>query len=410
MEGNDVPLGDRLRRLKRLCYVVMRFPVVSETFIVEEAQSLRKFGVDCHVLALEQGDYSLIHANAKDIITDNAVSYLEDHSKLKTLIALASLIARRPFGSVKTLRKALTHPLRWRYFQLLPYAVKLLEKKIDYIHAHFADQNLRTAALLSEWTAIPFGFTAHRYDIINDPLPIRDFRELSAKASAIVTVSEHNKHLIVKKYGVAPNDIYVAYNGIRTEIFQPGQKKINEGPLRLINVGRLTDVKGQDILLSALFRVRELGHTTRLRLVGEGPNREALVALARRLDVADDVEFLGAQSQDAVRRYLGEADVFVMPSRSEGFAVACLEAMAMELPVIVSNVAGFPEAIGNQESGIITELENIEQLAHAIVWMIEHPGRREAMGRKGREKVLARFTRDKVSANLIEYWDKAISM
>jgi glycosyltransferase involved in cell wall biosynthesis len=394
--------------IKSICYVLVSFPQVSETFISEEAQSLQSFGIDMCVFAFEQGNFDVVHHSAKALLKQNKVRYLQDWSRLQLIWALVELFLKKPKTVLNTLRKALKSSERWRYIQALPYALELLKNKTDYIHAHFADNNLCFAAVLSEWADIPFGFTMHGYDLRNDPLTIPVLSSLANQASAIVTVSEYNKRYMIEKYCLKPEQIYVAYNGIRAEIFQPSPKGIEHPVLNLINVGRLVPIKGQDILLEALHRIREQGCVVRLRIIGGGPLRNELEAQAQRLNVLDCVEFMGAQSQEVVCQCLNEADVFVMPSRSEGFAVACLEAMAMELPVIASNVTGFPEAITNYETGILVQSENAVELAEAIIWMIKHPEQRREMGKKGREKVLAKFTREKVTEGLLNYWQNSI--
>jgi len=394
--------------LKRIAYIVMGFPQVSETFIAEEAQSLKKFGIEMMLIALNEVNFEIIHSSAKALLDQNQVRYVSDTNKLKLLGALLQLALKKPLTVFNTLRKALAHQQRWLYFQALPYAAELIENQTDYLHAHFADKNLLFAAVLSEWTGIPFGFTAHRYDILDNPLPVAQFSDLANQACAVVTVSEYNKRFIIEKFSLKPEQIYVAYNGICIEMFQPSHNPTEQSTLRLINVGRLVPVKGQDILLEALHRVREQGFSVHLQIIGGGPLQSELEAQTQRLSLSDCVEFLGARSQEQVCQYLDKADVFVMPSRSEGFAVACLEAMAMELPVIASNVTGFPEAVTEHVTGLLLPVENPEALANAIVWMIQHPEQRLAMGKQGREMVVNKFTREKVTAGLIDYWQKAI--
>ena len=178
--------------------------------------------------------------------------------------------------------------------------------------------------------------------------------------------------------------------------------------LRLINIGRLVPIKGQDILLEALYRVRQQGFSVQLQIIGDGPLHSELEAHAQRLNLVDCVEFLGSQSQEVVCQCLNEADVLIMPSRSESFGVACIEAMAMELPVIASDAEGLPEVVINNKTGLLFQSENPESLAEAIIWMIQHPEQRLAMGKQGRETVLAKFTREKVTAGLINYWQNSI--
>lgn len=395
--------------LKRIAYVVMAFPQVSETFIVEEANSLKIFGVEMMLIALNAGNFKIVHPSAQALLDNNQVRFVSDTNKLKLLDALVQLILRKPRTAFNTLWKALTHQQRWIYFKALPYAAELSENKTDYLHAHFADENLPFTAILSEWTGIPFGFTAHRYDILDDPLPVAQFSALANQACAIVAVSEYFKRLMIKKFSLRSEQIYVAYNGISVKMFQPSHKLTKESSrLSLVNVGRLVPVKGQDVLLEALYRVRQQGYCIHLQIIGNGPLDNELKAHAQRLNLADCVEFLGPQSQDLVRQYLNEADLLIMPSRSESFGVAVIEAMAMELPVIASNAEALPEVVVNHKTGLLFQTENPDSLAEAIIWMIQHPEQRLAMGKQGRETVLNKFTREKVTAGLIDYWQRSI--
>jgi colanic acid/amylovoran biosynthesis glycosyltransferase len=393
--------------LSKICYLLKSFPEISETFIVEEMQSMMDAGIAVDAIAIYQGNFDLQHPIAESFLKTVAVSYVKPVAYPQMLSCLAQLLVKKPGRCFKTLVKALqSSKERWRYFIMLPYAVSVLTQGVDYLHAHFADENLQLAEVLSEWTGIPYGFTAHRYDIFEAVL--EQLSELANKAAAVVTVSEFNKRFMVANYAIAPEKIYVAYNGIRTELFQPNRQAANNACLNLVNVGRLVAIKGQDILLAAVHLVRTQGYEVQLRIIGEGLLQADLEAQIAQLALQDCVTLMGAQSQSQVCHYLDAADVFVMPSRSEGFAVACLEAMAMKLPVIASNVTGFPEAVSDYETGILVEVENPALLAEAIIWMIKHPEQRLEMGKKARDIVETKFTRTQVTNGLINYWEQSI--
>jgi len=395
-------------KLKRICYIITSFPQISETFIVEEAISLYDFKVDFSIFSQKEGDFSLVHPSAQRLLDQKKITYIKKASKIESLIALIKLISIFPLNTLKTLIKAINHPLRWRYFQALPYAQQLLKTKTDYIHAHFADDNLRFAAIISEWNHIPYGFTAHRYDILDDPLSVNEFITLSNNAKAIVTVSETNKQIITEKYKLHPSKIYVAYNGICIEKFKPTPKNQKNSIIQVLNVGRLVPVKGQDILIQAIAIVVEKDFNIKLNIIGEGPYRQYLERQITDLNLSKHIELLGSKSQEVVQEYMSNSDIFIMPSRSEGFAVALLEAMAMELPVIASNGSGFPEAITNYVNGLLVEAEKPDLLANAIIWMIKNPEKRIKMGLQGRKKVQNHFTRHKVTAGLLGFITNSI--
>jgi len=395
-------------KLKRLCYVVTSFPQVSETFIVEEALSLTDFDVDFSLYAMKRGNLDLIHPSAKALLDQNKVVYTDNTSKLKIASSLLKLLLKKPKTTVSTLKKALNDPYRWRYFQALPYAQQLLETNTDYLHAHFADDNLCYAAILSEWTNIPFGFTAHGYDLRDAPIGIQKLKTLANKAHSIVTVSEFNKRLMIEKYSLNAEQIYVAYNGIRIELFKPEHQKNETDCIRLLNVGRLVPVKGQDVLLEAIAKVIAKGHKIKLSIIGEGPSRGELESQIHKLKLHQSVELLGSKSQQEVRQHMTEADIYIMPSRAESFGVACIEAMAMELPVIVSDAGGLPEIVVNLESGMLFESENISELVEVIIELIRNTEKRIEIGKNGRERVHSKFTRKTVTTGLITYCNSVL--
>jgi len=395
-------------KLKRLCYVITSFPQISETFIVEEALSLYDFDVDFCIFALKEGNFDLVHPSAQALLDKNKIIYTEGVSKEQAINALIKLMIINPLKTLKTLIKAINHPLRWRYFQALPYAQQILKTKTDYIHAHFADDNLCYAAILSEWSGIPYGFTMHGYDLRDDPIGIKKLMRLANKANSIVTVSEFYKGVMVEKYGLNIGKIYVAYNGIRMELFKPNNHRSEADFIQLLNVGRLVPLKGQDILLEAVAKVIEKGHKVKLRIIGEGSSRIALENQIHKLKLNGVVELLGAKSQQEVQKYLAESDIFIMPSRKESFGITCIEAMAMQVAVIASDAEGLPEVVDHQETGLLFSSENINELVDAIILMIQNKQIRLEMGIKGRERVLNNFTRERVTNGLIEYFSQSV--
>jgi glycosyltransferase involved in cell wall biosynthesis len=147
-------------------------------------------------------------------------------------------------------------------------------------------------------------------------------------------------------------------------------------------VGRLDEIKCQDLLLRVFARLRGQMSEARLLLVGEGPLRQELEQLAARLEIAREVSFAGYQEQP--ERYLAAMDVFALPSRSEGLPLVILEAWAAGLPVVASRVGGIPELIENGQSGILFPSGDEEALARALekIWADRDLGRR--LGEAGR--------------------------
>jgi glycosyltransferase involved in cell wall biosynthesis len=134
-------------------------------------------------------------------------------------------------------------------------------------------------------------------------------------------------------------------------------------PFRMLNVARLTSVKNQPLLVRALRALIEHGEDWVLTLVGDGPQRASLEAQASKLGIAERVTFAGlVEHGPALWPYFDAADVFVLPSRSEGTPKVLLEAMARGLPVVASNVSGIPTLVRREQTGLLFEDDDLDGL------------------------------------------------
>jgi glycosyltransferase involved in cell wall biosynthesis len=159
----------------------------------------------------------------------------------------------------------------------------------------------------------------------------------------------------------------------------------------LLCVGRLTPAKGQHILLDALVLLIAAGRRLHLTFVGSGPDRGSLEAQTQRLGLSDAVEFAGAVNQDRILDYYARADAFVLPSFAEGLPVVLMEAMAMEVPCVTTHITGVPELIQNGVNGCLTAPSDVEGLARAIKYLLDHPEVSRQIAQSGRAKVLADY-------------------
>lgn len=161
---------------------------------------------------------------------------------------------------------------------------------------------------------------------------------------------------------------------------------------QLIYVGTLANHKGVDVLLAAMPQILRHVPSARLRIVGDGPMRQALQEQVTRLDLASAVEFTGYQLYSELPTALGSADVFVFPSLSEAMPRAILEAMAMERPVVVTTVGGNPEAVRDGVDGLLVPPGDPEALASAVCRVLEDSTLAQALGKRGRQRVVDCFS------------------
>ncbi len=196
---------------------------------------------------------------------------------------------------------------------------------------------------------------------------------------------------VTLKY-VPPNrDVSVVPYGVDLDRFRPQQRPVHD-ELVVGSVGRLAPEKGLKYLLEAMANVvREAPNTTVL-LAGGGPERGALERQAKRLGLAVRVEFTGELSHDQVPEALARMDVFVMPSTWEGFGVSAIEAAAMELPVVASNIHGIPDVVEDGVTGILVPPKDVHALSEAILRLLRDPEERSRMGRAGHALVSERYS------------------
>jgi glycosyltransferase involved in cell wall biosynthesis len=196
---------------------------------------------------------------------------------------------------------------------------------------------------------------------------------------------------------VPPGKVHVIGNGIDTGRFQGrgerhairGDLRIPEGSVVVGTVGRLTEVKRQDLLLRAFAQLRAGVPSAHLLLVGDGPLLGDLQKLAADLNINECVHFAGYQAQP--ERFYQAMDVFALTSRSEGIPQAVLEASAAGLPVIASRVGGVPEVIEDGYTGLLFESGDAAALAAGLQALAADSELARRLGDAGRRRVEARF-------------------
>jgi len=179
--------------------------------------------------------------------------------------------------------------------------------------------------------------------------------------------------------------------GIDLKIFSPDRRPRGGRDLTIGAIRHLKSVYGLDYLLRAMPMVLAQHPGTRLLLVGDGPQRSYLQGLTQSLGIPNSVQFVGNVPHQRVPSYLARIDIFVMPSISESFGVAALEASAMGIPVVASNVGGIPDAVVDGKTGFLVPPKRPAAIAAAIIELIERPDLRLSMGQAGRKFVAENY-------------------
>jgi glycosyltransferase involved in cell wall biosynthesis len=264
---------------------------------------------------------------------------------------------------------------------------------ISLIHAHAALPCGHAAALLSRELGIPFIVSVHGRDAYFSR-QVRSLargwcRRVSAgvyrAAARVICVSQIVRDEV--KAGAPSASCSVIYNGVDTGLFYPSP--VAERMSTVLSIGNLIPSKGHEFLLRAVASIRSV---TRFRceIIGTGPEQRRLARLADELGIA--ITFLGHQSRQSVADALRSCTIFALPSRYEGLGCVFLEAMATARPLIAGMGQGIGELIKNGQNGFLVDGENSNDIAQALLTLLNDADLRARMGTAARSTVLNDFT------------------
>lgn len=264
--------------------------------------------------------------------------------------------------------------------------VRLFKKrKPDIVHTHLfgADFYGILAARLSGVKTIIS--TEHNKNYFEGIIRRKIKKFVYKYATSIVAVSEAVKDYLLSE-GVAKEKIIVIHNGVRVKDFFISGKKRSSGPLIIGSVGRLSEQKDFSVLLKAVIKIDGI----KMVIAGEGELRSKLEALIKKLNLSDRVELLGNEKD--MKKFYKKLDIFVLPSKWEGFGIVILEAGLSGLPVIASRIDGIKEIIENKKDGLLFESGNIFELTKLINKLAVDREQRAKLGRALRKKVENKFS------------------
>lgn len=273
-------------------------------------------------------------------------------------------------------------------FEYPPYDTALASKMVDVVryenldllHVHYAIPHAMVAyiakkILLTEGRYVPVITTLHGTDItlVGNNRSFAPVVEFSInKSDGVTAVSQSLKDETLSLFNIS-RDIKVIHNFIDFTRF----KKLNKehfkhiiapaGEKILVHTSNFRKVKRVQDVIQVFKKVRDK-IPSKLLLIGDGPERQDMEALCRKLGTCDDIRFLG--KQEAVEELLAIADVFIIPSENESFGLAALEAMACEVPVISTNVGGLPEVNINGVTGFMSNLGDVEDMAKNTIFLL----------------------------------------
>lgn len=360
------------------------YPLVSETFITEQARALRAFR-----------PYMVVR-DARDAATE-----------------------REAFHPVGRLAASVWTATRWP--RCFPVGAM---KSLRLIHAHFGPDAVM-AMPLARKLGIPLVSTFHGADITVDLQKLqrrprmteahfaRQETALQREGQRFIAVSEFIKKQLIAR-GYPAHKVDQVYIGVDLARFKPKEDATSNAPRYVLCVGRHTEKKGIETLVRAWAKVERNHPDVRLKQVGSGDITAQLHQLARQLGIEGRIEWLGPQRHEAVLELMRSAEVFALPSQtagsgdSEALGIVFNEASACAVPVVSTWHGGIPEAVKHGETGLLAAERDVDQLAanlHALLADREFSRR---LGRQGRALVEERFDLAKQTRRLEAIYASAI--
>lgn len=378
----------------RIAYLFTTFPVLSETFLQREIQAMRQLPVTIELYSIHKGDQQFeglpVHCFCKSKLL--MLFWLLPWYLLKEpvilLETLAPLFKRRPPSWINV-----GETLLGLAFALI-HAHHFRKHKPDLFHAVWATMPASAAMLLSRLTGIPFSMGAHAYDVYRNHGDWLLPEKIRAAALIHTTTEATQKTLIARG---TPSERCILIRRGLNEFPTMNPLRAFVPPLKLLAVGRLIEKKGYREQIEIYRSLRERGLAFEARIIGDGPLRKRIQQRISAYALNDCVSLLGYCEPAAVTEQLRWADVMLFTGKispsgdRDGLPNVIPEAMAIGVPVITTPVAGAPEAIQHNRTGLIARLHDLDAWHTALCRLRDDPALRSSLRSAAREWVEKNF-------------------
>ena len=391
----------------RLGYLYSRYPVISQTFCDTEMLALERFGLALEIGSVYSPLTSLRHEHISRLRAP--IHYAPPQQILRIWERNAQANGKWPGALVDLHERKYGRCVKseQRARNALYFADLFTRNGVDHFHVHFANRAAHTALFLKEISGIPFSVTAHGQDFMidlgNDDL----LREICAAADFVAAETDYSSKLLCQRCPDSAAKIHRVYNGIDLEQFPPPVPATINPAARILSIGRLVSFKGFEHLIDACAELTRRGLNFTCEIIGDGPLRENLQAKIDKADLSSRIALSGSLSQDAVFEKLCSADIFALASVVDGqgasdvFPTVILEAMSAARPVVSTRLAGIPELVIHEETGLLAQPGDATTLADALERLMRDPAMRLRYGRAGRGRMEKHFRVEETVAPLL---------
>ncbi len=384
----------------RVGYVMTHYPRHSQTFLFNEVATVADDATEVVPYSLNAPDPGDVELDA-EVREHDRTFYVKAQSPWRIAAAVARTARRHPARFADALRLALrfggldARLLAWTVFQLAEACVLLERVRADgcrHLHAQFGGPTATVCLLIhlldqDAERPVSWSFTVHGYHEFTEEKQIH-LPQKVAQAAFVTGVSHHTRSQLMRISAPEVWDrLHVVHCGVDLDAFDftPPAAHDRSG-LRVLCVGRLSPEKGQHLLVDAAAELARRGRDDiSFVFVGDGPSRTDLEQRAGAL--GDRVQFLGAKDLEEVREELGRSDVFCLASFAEGIPISIMEAFAVGVPVVATDVGGVSELVTDGVTGRLVPPGRADAIADALVDLADTPNEAAEMAKAARRRV-----------------------
>lgn len=409
-------------------YVFERFPSFTQTFCAREVLELQRQGARLMLFSIRGTGEENVRHFPEELIRQ--VINLPAPGILTKEVEAMKERRELPQSIVLTLREWADRPDKARVYEAAWIGQKLRAAGVRHMHTHFAGLAARTAWWIRQFYGLSYSFTGHANDLFcpDEATPLK-LPRLIRDASAVIAVSDYTAAWLRNTHPESAARIHRVYNGLDLEPITQATLKTrtfansttplplstlnpqlstspSPSPPLIYSVGRLIEKKGFDDLIRACAILRDQGTAFQCRITGDGPLHDALTAQIQAAGLTDRVTLTGPLSQTEIINQLGQATVFALPCVTEAgggrdvLPTVLMEAMAAALPCVSTTLAGVPEMVLHEKTGLLTAERDPTATAAALTRILIDPDLAQRFGQAGLALARQRFAKATTAAQL----------
>jgi colanic acid/amylovoran biosynthesis glycosyltransferase len=391
----------------KVAYLINQYPKVSHTFVRREIAALQADGIQILRYSIRRFPEPLVDSLDQAEARQTHVLLACPKWRMLGTVAAAALI--RPIRFLRALRTTLRMARRSnrgliRHLAYLTEACllrhQLALQEINHVHAHFGTNSATVALLTHELGSVSYSFTTHGPEEFDQAVQW-SLGEKIEKAAFVIGVSHFGRSQLCRQCDYQFWDkIHVVRCGVDGDYLDTAATPVPH-TRKLVSIGRLSEQKGQLLLIEALGRLCQQNLRIELQLIGDGEFRSQIERAIAEHGLQDSVKIAGWADSNTIRCALDECCAFVLPSFAEGLPVVIMEAMARARPVLSTYIAGIPELVRPGKNGWLVPAGSVEDLANALRKVVTTPFETlTEMGQSGRAWVAEQYDSRRIGRQL----------